>query len=357
MRKIVVETSIISNPYVGVGEFCLNLGEHLAKKANELKEKYDVELYFIVPKGKIGCFGNEVSYIELKNKIQVFWQLFWLKPDLVHLTHQYAKIKYYNRGRKCLLTVHDINFMYEKVGMKLKRYCSNFAKKIRKSTHISFISEFAKKDTETYFSLKGKPNFVVYNGVKDLMISEDYRPDFATKIQSSYLFHISSLLPKKNVHLLVKMMDYLPEFQLVIVGNWASNYAKELLQQIEKSQHQNILSLNNISTQDKAYLMKNCKALVFPSECEGFGLPPIETMKFGNPVFLSTKTSLPEIGGEEAFYWEDLQPEKMAKIVREQLSTMTIEKEQKIRQFAQRYDWEKCVNEYIDVYKEILQLN
>ena len=97
--------------------------------------------------------------------------------------------------------------------------------------------------------------------------------------------------------------------------------------------------------------------MVFPSECEGFGLPPIETMKFGNPVFLSTKTSLPEIGGEEAFYWEDLQPEKMAKIVREKLFTMTIEKEQKIRQFAQRYDWEKCVNEYIDVYKEILQLN
>jgi len=40
-------------------------------------------------------------------------------------------------------------------------------------------------------------------------------------------------------------------------------------------------------------------------------MPVIEAMRFGKPVFLSNLTSLPEIGGKEAYYWENFEPEYM----------------------------------------------
>lgn len=50
-------------------------------------------------------------------------------------------------------------------------------------------------------------------------------------------------------------------------------------------------------------LYESCVAFLFPSITEGFGLPVIEAMSFGTPVFLSNSSSLPEVGGNEAFYW------------------------------------------------------
>ncbi len=63
----------------------------------------------------------------------------------------------------------------------------------------------------------------------------------------------------------------------------------------------------------KQFYLSKCHAFVFPSIREGFGLPPIEAMHFGKPIFLSNKTSLPEIGGEHCYYWDNFDPEYMKK--------------------------------------------
>ena len=99
-----------------------------------------------------------------------------------------------------------------------------------------------------------------------------------------------------------------------------------------------------------------CRALLFPSLCEGFGLPPIEAMKLGKPVFLSTLTALPEIGGKEAFYWADLSPVPMAEVVRKQLAFFdaTPSYSDRLRQNAARFDWDECIEQYIQYYLEIL---
>ena len=62
----------------------------------------------------------------------------------------------------------------------------------------------------------------------------------------------------------------------------------------------NVRVLLGIDDATKAWLLGHCEAFVFPSLAEGFGLPPLEAMYFGAPVFLSRLTSLPEIGGSQA---------------------------------------------------------
>jgi glycosyltransferase involved in cell wall biosynthesis len=104
--------------------------------------------------------------------------------------------------------------------------------------------------------------------------------------------------------------------------------------------------------------MKNCTAFLFPSIREGFGLPPIEAMSFGKPVFLSDKTSLPEIGGEVSNYWTNFDPEYMKEVLLNGLShfeSNKIEIETLLKKRAASFDWKVAAAQYFDVYKQILQ--
>src|SRR5690606_9157768 len=70
-----------------------------------------------------------------------------------------------------------------------------------------------------------------------------------------------------------------------------------------------------IDEAQKAWAYANCAGFLFPSLTEGFGLPPIEAMHFGKPVFLARRTSLPEVGGDVAEYFDDFEPAAMRRVV------------------------------------------
>ena len=51
-------------------------------------------------------------------------------------------------------------------------------------------------------------------------------------------------------------------------------------------------------------LYGNCSLFVFPSFLEGFGLPPLEAMACGAPVLAANTTSIPEVLGDAAVYFD-----------------------------------------------------
>jgi glycosyltransferase involved in cell wall biosynthesis len=96
-------------------------------------------------------------------------------------------------------------------------------------------------------------------------------------------------------------------------------------------------------------------ALLFPSLQEGFGLPVLEAMQLGCPVVCSNATSLPEVGGQAARYFNPLDIEDMADAI-----TSTVYDSQKLnslRQFglkrAKEFSWGKCARETLSVYNEV----
>jgi glycosyltransferase involved in cell wall biosynthesis len=110
-----------------------------------------------------------------------------------------------------------------------------------------------------------------------------------------------------------------------------------------------------ISEYDKAWYYKNCEAFVFPSLAEGFGLPVIEAMHFGKPVFLSKFTSLPEIGGDAAFYFNNFEPEHMLHVLQEGLKEFDDKDlSSKAMAHAEQFDWQKTAQQYLKLYKECL---
>ena len=355
MKRIVIEAYAITTPYVGVGEFCKQLGNELGKQAALLRERYEIEIYFITPPSFRGCFGNDVHYLCMPIALRHLLTLYPLKTDLFHMPHQYCLFKNLRHVSKRLMTIHDVNFIYEKQGKRQERAIRRFERKIKHMDYTNYISEFVKEDTNKHFHIQA-PGKVIYNGVTNLPTFSDTNLKLTEQLPGNFLFHLSSLLPKKNVHLLIEMMRFLPEQNLVIAGNWNSEYGRRLRKMIEQIPTHNVYRLPNITEEEKACLYASCQAFLYPSLCEGFGLPPIEAMKFGKPVFLSTLTSLPEIGGENAFYWHELSPESMAEQITQMLpafysnSAHTLQ----MKQNAERFNWDNCVNQYIQYYLEIL---
>ena len=356
---IVVELSIAANRNVGHGEFTDNVARQIAARAAELRERSGLRFWLIVPKSLKGAFGPDVNYIILHK----FWsrkalQFYPRHFDLLHLLHQYSRVHYMCMADKQLLTVHDINFIYEKSGFSLKRRISRFKLRLKRADYLSFISNFSKEDTERHFPFN-HPWRIIYNGVTDLRPIADPAQLAGLNPGRDFLLHISSAQPKKNVHLLVEMMRWLPDERLVLVGNWRSSYGRGIRSRIEELGLTNVRMLDHVSEPQKAALYASCKAFLFPSLCEGFGLPPLEAMYFGKPVFLSTLTSLPEIGGACAYYWPDLDPQRMAARLNEGLKDFEANAEtlsKRLVQRAESFSWESCVEGYIEYYLDLLNI-
>ena len=104
-------------------------------------------------------------------------------------------------------------------------------------------------------------------------------------------------------------MKKFPEYELYIAGALTSEYPEYIRQRLDKETIKNVTLLGKVSTEEKVWLYKNCTAFFFPSLFEGFGLPVIEAMQFGKPVFCSDKTSLKEIGSDKAWFWTDFEPD------------------------------------------------
>ena len=103
-------------------------------------------------------------------------------------------------------------------------------------------------------------------------------------------------------------------------------------------------------------LYVHCEAFVFPSLAEGFGLPVVEAMHLGKPVFLSQFTSLPEVGGPEAYYFTDFEGASMRETVANGLQDYQVHaKKQAIQAWSKRFDWSVAAASYVEVYAKLAE--
>jgi glycosyltransferase involved in cell wall biosynthesis len=112
-----------------------------------------------------------------------------------------------------------------------------------------------------------------------------------------------------------------------------------------------------ITDAQKAWAFARCAGFLFPSLTEGFGLPPLEAMHFGKPVFLSRLTSLPEVGGDAAYYFDDWSPAAMRSVVEAGLRQgAEATRAAQVKQHAARFDWDSAAAAYLALYAKLLGL-
>ncbi|XVJ70376.1 MAG: glycosyltransferase family 4 protein [Rhizobacter sp.] len=335
----------------GLGEFSMQLCSRLANKAPQLKVDFGVELFFHMREKFHGLFGDEVSYLPVSR-----WQRWSHRLDqhfsLWHKLHQLNKTRPPKGTSHRLVTVHDLNFLYFKTGYSRWRNLRQIRLLLQQSTDVVTISDYVRKDVIEHMGWH-QPIGVIYNGARSLVTAPCEK--IAHWDGKPYLFHLSRMSKSKNIDAILGLARSWPEMNFVLAGpeNGDTRAVAALLASEPMS---NVRLLMSISDETKAWLYRNCLGFIFPSLTEGFGLPPIEAMHFGKPVFLSDRTCLPEIGGNFAAYFHDFSPLSMRSIIEANVVPLAA-RSSEIANHARAFDWDICCSNYLATYGKLLKLN
>ena len=350
MGKVLIDLSILKHLNCGLGQVAYNYAKYYQAHAKD----FDYEVHLLVPKKYVNAFGSDVHYHVNR---AIFRSFPFLLPhfDVWHSIHQLTRQTPSRRSTQTILTIHDLNFLYEKKGAVKEKYIRKLTSKIKRADRITCISNFAKNDVETNFQI-GHPIEVIYNGVEFLSPESEKQPNLPVADNKKFLFTIGQILPKKNFHTLLDAMKLMPEYNLFIAGKNSTDYAKMIQKRIQDEGITNVFLLGEILHTEKVRLYNHCEAFVFPSLFEGFGLPIIEAMFFGKPVISSDKTSLKEIGANHVFFWENFEPEHMAERIRTAIEQFNATPSMAIdnKAYAESFSYEKHLNRYNEIFRELM---
>jgi len=207
--------------------------------------------------------------------------------------------------RRNVVVIHDvIPFLYPQFYSSIfSRYYKGVLPLLgRHAVHILTVSEFSRRQIVKYLGVNEKKVSVVYNGV-----SERFSPGARALEQSvrsrynldrPYLLYIGSLEPRKDVKTLLNAFAFaqrelkLTGHALVIVGNGHPNFSAP---DYSRDNSRDVKFLGYVDDQDLPALYAAAELFVYPSLCEGFGLPVLEAMACGTPALAASGSSLEEI--------------------------------------------------------------
>jgi glycosyltransferase involved in cell wall biosynthesis len=192
-----------------------------------------------------------------------------------------------------------------------------FKKSLKKSFSIVTVSTFIKKDLSSIYSAIISPDkvFAIPNGRPAWKLPENYNEEN----RENFLLFVGNTEPRKNLLTLIMALEILftrgLPVHLVIVGppGWKN---KKFTNYCSRSPiRSNIHSLGYCGDMDlkKNYLA--CKALIYPSLYEGFGLPVLEALCLDSIVLTSRGTVMEEIAGQAALYFNRGDPADIARVI------------------------------------------
>ncbi len=347
---VILEFEKIKDPYCGLGQWCLHLGNELVQN-----NKDPLSLGFYLPKEKFQKFSYLGPLFPLR-KFHRQLPFFLPKTKIWHSVHQDSRFIPREGSGKFVLTIHDLNGYFERG--RDEAYLEDLQKKIKRADALTYISKFTKTQVEEFLEVtKSKPSYVIHNGIslKKCAHSQE-RPKKAPA--GGFLFSIGTVVPKKNFHVLVEFLKLFKDLKIVLAGTLFHSYASDLKRKIlEAGLEDRFILCGEVTEEEKYWYYENCEAFIFPSLFEGFGLPVTEAMHFGKPLFLSNRTSLPEVGGDLAYYFEDFEPHSMKEVYDKGMKDFRENKPILVRKLKERsllFSWENAAKEYLEVYKNLL---
>jgi glycosyltransferase involved in cell wall biosynthesis len=127
--------------------------------------------------------------------------------------------------------------------------------------------------------------------------------DLHLKPGDFYLYP-ANFWPHKNHLALLEAIAAYRRHPLVCTG-WPSEHMSTLVERAHTLGVDDLVRFPGyVSSRDVAVLLRTCRALVYPSLFEGFGLPLLEAMALGAPIVCSQAASLPEIAADAALYFD-----------------------------------------------------
>jgi glycosyltransferase involved in cell wall biosynthesis len=285
-----------------------------------------------------------------------------LSADLVHFCMPQQPIFY--KGNH-VTTVHDLNLIHTYNSDKnwlifhAKQLVGRFVfKRIgHTSRHIITPTQYVKDE------------YVKFAGISQDKVSVTYEAAdiFLDKLQpyehpfKEYILYVGQQSDYKNIKRLgdahQKLLKTHPDLGLILVGKKSAAHLKNEAYFIKKG-YKNILFTGFIENDQRDWLFTHCRAYVFPSLMEGFGLPPLEAMGYGAPVVSSSATCLPEVYGDAAHYFNPVSVEGMAQAIDDVISSDVLRSDLTAKGYKQvkKYSWKRMAEQTHTIYMDALRI-
>ncbi len=269
----------------------------------------------------------------------------------------------YFPGVPTLLTVYDvIPLRFPEHSTARARLLFRLTTKLalHASEHVIAISEATKQDYVRFFGVPPERITAI-----PLAASDRFRPRPLEEVESlrrkyglpdRFFLYLGSNKPHKNLVRLVEAWARVAsdEVALVVAGAWIPRYPEP--KQAAERLGVPVRWLGPVPEDDLPALYSAAEAFVFPSLYEGFGLPVLEAMACGVPVACSNTSSLPEVAGDAALYFD---PESVDSIS-EALRRLLLDTELRVTlrgwglERAREFSWDQTAEKTLEVYRSVL---
>lgn len=177
-----------------------------------------------------------------------------------------------------------------------------FANEIRRSKKIITVSEFSKHEIIKYYHVDESKIVVIPNAWQHydrISYDENTLIKYGLK-KDQYFFAMGSMEPNKNFKWIAETAKNMPEDVFAIAG---SINEKVFSDGMGFDKPDNMKLLGYVSDSEAKTLMRDCKAFLFPSIYEGFGIPPLEALSAGcKCVVVSDTEVMHEVFGDSVEY-------------------------------------------------------
>jgi len=310
VETVVKQYSEYLSQYDEVIVLCINKNFSLTTKKETIN---GIKIY------RCASFG---TYMSMPVSIVFFFYLFFLsrKADVVHFHEPFPLGSLCSivvpQNKKVFITWHSDIIKQKKIKKVFEYFQSKLCKKakviIATSERLAKFSNILKKYSEKVKIVPLSINKDDYFDSNTLL--------FNPSLPENYVLYIGRFSYYKGIFVLLDAIDLIDEdIPFVIAGD--GELKEKIKERLHKSKKNIILIDRFLTEQEKKYLLKNAKFLVFPSTypSEAFGIVQLEAMVYGKPVIntrLPTGVPWVSLHGESGLTTEPFDVKGLAKAIK-----------------------------------------
>ena len=285
----------------------------------------------------------------LISKINAFHFRYFIRNESIDIYHPTYYTNYEVHGAKKIVTVYDMIHELFPQDFLGDRTAEKKAKILQDADGIIAISENTKKDLIRLFGIPQEKIRVIY-----LANSLSASLQDVSVVEMPYLLYVGNRSGYKNFMGFAQAFagsQYRNDVQLVCFGGG----------EFTKSERESLIRMGiwertvYCSGGDDVLsnLYQFAAAFVYPSIYEGFGLPLLEAMHHGTPVLTGATSSIPEVAGDAAEYFNPDEPENIREVMDRLLSDADRRQELRARgrEREKMFSWQRCAEETLDFYR------
>ncbi|MCL2221088.1 MAG: glycosyltransferase [Oscillospiraceae bacterium] len=277
-KRILFDCNVMPPNHCGTTEYQISLFESFCKL---FKDKYDIFMYVTWEADKYHGLSEKYGNIVYPDNISGVFHIGFVPNQIMFMEMQYTLNKH------CLKIVQT---MYDIMMIRIDEHLGVDVKDVELGTDISdgliFISNFSKNDFDSYFGIN-KPVKVIYPA-SSLSLSEgsNYSLPF-----EEYFLIVGNSFKHKAVKETLAAISH-SEHNYIVIGQGDDEYIGKNVYGYLSGQ---------LSADFLSYLYANCKAVIFPSQYEGFGLPIATGLKNKKRIIASNN----ELNNELREHFQD----------------------------------------------------